>query len=141
MHSKTKPGALAHLARASDWQSEGDRFESDMLHKLTVVNYFGNIQQWVFPLLFCSNPITYVHYEKNLFNHVISENCRENVGNKHLLYTDTQYRTEVRYSPQFNNNLQGDIPRGMPPVLFYGIPITYKHVHKVISQIFIVQHR
>ena len=27
-------GALAHLARASDWQSEGDRFESDMLHKI-----------------------------------------------------------------------------------------------------------
>ena len=26
-------GALAHLARALDWQSKGDRFESDMLHK------------------------------------------------------------------------------------------------------------
>ena len=26
------PGALAHLARALDWQSKGDRFESDMLH-------------------------------------------------------------------------------------------------------------
>lgn len=25
-------GALAHLARASDWQSGGDRFKSDMLH-------------------------------------------------------------------------------------------------------------
>ncbi len=25
-------GALAHLARATDWQSVGDRFESDMLH-------------------------------------------------------------------------------------------------------------
>ena len=31
-------GALAHLARASDWQSEGDRFESDMLHNLMVNN-------------------------------------------------------------------------------------------------------
>lgn len=29
-HAKT--GALAHLARALDWQSKGDRFESDMLH-------------------------------------------------------------------------------------------------------------
>ena len=28
-------GALAHLARALDWQSKGDRFESDMLHKKT----------------------------------------------------------------------------------------------------------
>lgn len=28
-------GALAHLARATDWQSVGDRFESDMLHYLT----------------------------------------------------------------------------------------------------------
>ena len=34
-------GALAHLARASDWQSEGDRFESDMLHNLMVNNKKG----------------------------------------------------------------------------------------------------
>ena len=27
-------GALAHLARAFDWQSKGDEFESRMLHKL-----------------------------------------------------------------------------------------------------------
>lgn len=27
-------GALAHLARATDWQSVGDRFESDMLHEI-----------------------------------------------------------------------------------------------------------
>ena len=36
MHScavrHAKIGALAHLARALDWQSKGDRFESDMLH-------------------------------------------------------------------------------------------------------------
>ena len=25
-------GALAHLARAFDWQSRGDQFESGMLH-------------------------------------------------------------------------------------------------------------
>ena len=29
----TFQGVLAHLARALDWQSKGDRFESDMLHK------------------------------------------------------------------------------------------------------------
>ena len=29
---RTHLGALAHLARALDWQSKGDRFESDMLH-------------------------------------------------------------------------------------------------------------
>lgn len=28
-----KQGALAHLARAFDWQSRGDEFESRMLHK------------------------------------------------------------------------------------------------------------
>lgn len=39
LHLKNKSrGALAHLARASDWQSEGDRFESDMLHNLTASN-------------------------------------------------------------------------------------------------------
>jgi hypothetical protein len=32
-------GALAHLARATDWQSVGDRFESDMLHNLTHINH------------------------------------------------------------------------------------------------------
>ena len=26
-------GALAHLARAFDWQSRGDQFESGMLHR------------------------------------------------------------------------------------------------------------
>lgn len=67
-------GALAHLARATDWQSVGDRFESDMLHNLTAIH-------------------------------------------------------------------KGDIPQGMSPLLFYGISITYKHVHKINSQIFIIQCR
>ena len=31
--TKIKHGALAHLARAFDWQSRGDEFESRMLHK------------------------------------------------------------------------------------------------------------
>ena len=30
---KQKNGALAHLARAFDWQSRGGEFESRMLHK------------------------------------------------------------------------------------------------------------
>lgn len=34
-------GALAHLARATDWQSVGDRFESDMLHNLMANNKKG----------------------------------------------------------------------------------------------------
>ena len=37
----TLHGALAHPARASDWQSEGDRFESDMLHNPFQIQ-FGN---------------------------------------------------------------------------------------------------
>lgn len=32
LHSKITHGGLAHLARALDWQSKGDRFESDILH-------------------------------------------------------------------------------------------------------------
>ena len=32
--SESKNGALAHLARALDWQSKGDEFESRMLHIL-----------------------------------------------------------------------------------------------------------
>ena len=31
-----KQGALAHLARALDWQSKGDEFESRMLHWATM---------------------------------------------------------------------------------------------------------
>ena len=31
--SQKQKGALAHLARALDWQSKGDEFESRMLHK------------------------------------------------------------------------------------------------------------
>ena len=34
-----KQGALAHLARALDWQSKGDEFESRMLHHIF-------IEQW-----------------------------------------------------------------------------------------------
>ena len=32
LHRKKQNGALAHLARALDWQSKGDEFESRMLH-------------------------------------------------------------------------------------------------------------
>ncbi len=32
LSTKTLHGALAHLARAFDWQSRGDQFESGMLH-------------------------------------------------------------------------------------------------------------
>ena len=32
LHQLMKVGALAHLARALDWQSKGDEFESRMLH-------------------------------------------------------------------------------------------------------------
>ncbi len=35
---ENKNGALAHLARALDWQSKGDEFESRMLHKRGCVN-------------------------------------------------------------------------------------------------------
>lgn len=45
VHSKKFPnfvpkinhGALAHLARAFDWQSRGDEFESRMLHRRQIV--------------------------------------------------------------------------------------------------------
>ena len=32
LHLQSSTGALAHLARALDWQSKGDEFESRMLH-------------------------------------------------------------------------------------------------------------
>lgn len=36
LQRKIKKGALAHLARAFDWQSRGGEFESRMLHKKNV---------------------------------------------------------------------------------------------------------
>ena len=36
LQPKTTHGGLAHLARALDWQSKGDRFESDILHRKTL---------------------------------------------------------------------------------------------------------
>ena len=41
-------GGLAHLARASDWQSGGNRFKSDILHKRpTNMLVFFNFKQEV----------------------------------------------------------------------------------------------
>ena len=39
LHSqiKNQHGGLAHLARARHWQCRGDRFESDNLHKNTLI--------------------------------------------------------------------------------------------------------
>lgn len=77
-----------------------------MLHKLTHIKYYGSIQQWIFPLLFYNISITYIHHEKKLFNWIITDNCREFVGNKHLLHIEYQYSSKVRYSPQFNSYSQ-----------------------------------
>ena len=43
--SESKNGALAHLARALDWQSKGDEFESRMLHKSFILleTYFAKM--------------------------------------------------------------------------------------------------
>ena len=37
-HISKAKGALAHLARAFDWQSRGDEFESRMLHVRNNIN-------------------------------------------------------------------------------------------------------
>ena len=41
-------GALAHLARAFDWQSRGDEFESHMLHKISRGNIHLNVSFFFF---------------------------------------------------------------------------------------------
>ena len=42
-------GALAHLARAFDWQSRGDEFESHMLHKTNKKETFFGMFLFFFP--------------------------------------------------------------------------------------------
>ena len=37
---QTEIGVLAHLARAFDWQSKGNRFDSDILHKAVLTTAF-----------------------------------------------------------------------------------------------------
>lgn len=39
MRKENQIGALAHLARAFDWQSRGDEFESRMLHKINQIQF------------------------------------------------------------------------------------------------------
>ena len=41
-HAPIHLGALAHLARAFDWQSKGDEFESRMLHM--TIREMGGLQ-------------------------------------------------------------------------------------------------
>ena len=57
LQPKTNNGALAHLARALDWQSKGDEFESRMLHNpIKVLGYakdsFFRIAYFVFLPIF-----------------------------------------------------------------------------------------
>ena len=57
LHSQLGNGALAHLARALDWQSKGDEFESRMLHNpIKVLGYakdsFFRIANFVFLPIF-----------------------------------------------------------------------------------------
>ena len=40
-------GALAHLARALDWQSKGDEFESRMLHNNKNLDYTLDLESLV----------------------------------------------------------------------------------------------
>ena len=42
-------GALAHLARAFDWQSRGDEFESHMLHKLFIKKHLSECFLFFYP--------------------------------------------------------------------------------------------
>ena len=42
-------GSLAHLARAFDWQSRGDEFESHMLHKTNKKETFFGMFLFFFP--------------------------------------------------------------------------------------------
>lgn len=47
----TKQGGLAHLARVLAWQARGDRFESDILHKLITKHLRLNLEVLFFSLL------------------------------------------------------------------------------------------
>ena len=60
---KQKKGALAHLARAFDWQSRGGEFESRMLHKKlnrpNTAALYRDVAVFVF---FYENPSSIKHY-------------------------------------------------------------------------------
>lgn len=48
MHRQNLKGALAHLARACDWQSQGDEFDSRMLHLRIMDAVFAAFFLWGF---------------------------------------------------------------------------------------------
>ena len=53
-------GALAHLARAFDWQSRGDEFESRMLHERKAsrpFSFFICLRYQIIPLLWQIIPL------------------------------------------------------------------------------------
>ena len=49
LHSKISHGGLAHLARATDWQSVGDRFESDILHIKGIKRFIDKVSLFFYP--------------------------------------------------------------------------------------------
>ena len=50
-------GALAHLARAFDWQSKGGRFESCILHIFFLLRNKKPSKRHLFNVFFCYNPL------------------------------------------------------------------------------------
>ena len=46
-------GALAHLARAFDWQSKGDEFESRMLHTKKTAAWLFFLCEFIMCILSC----------------------------------------------------------------------------------------
>ena len=71
-----KQGALAHLARAFDWQSRGGEFESRMLHKT-----IKDATMW-HPFL--------VYLKKRRFGDVISREIATFVADNNREYTKRQ---------------------------------------------------
>lgn len=71
-------GALAHLARAFDWQSRGDQFESGMLHKIKSLEIKKIQSDFQFLFYICLHTsIYYIGHFQDICIHLFGE-CLEN---------------------------------------------------------------
>ena len=77
MQSILPIGALAHLARALDWQSKGDEFESRMLHSIKSIRLCKSF--FLLYSLFC------------FFSYL----CETNITNKTMLIYNTTYQVDM----------------------------------------------
>ena len=96
--SSQKNGGLAHLARALAWQARGDRFESGILHKVSIYRDF-----FIFSMFY-----VYIIYSELLNKYYVGscQNIEERLDdhlNSRSKYTKAVKDWTLKYSETFSS--------------------------------------